>query len=144
MARSGHTVENPVTGHKVKFLKTAVETGGERLQIEYLVPDREEPLQYIPLHFHYTVEKRFETVSGCLGVFIGDKNEERLLALCEAVIVPPGTCFAVVENDRRKPYEVGPLRSISTGKRRSMAAADRGRALRPVASRPTEWNKQGS
>ena len=91
MARSGHSVENPVTGHKVMFLKTAAETSGELLQIEYIVPNREEPLQYIPLHFHHVVEERFEVVSGCLGILVDKKENRRFLKPGEAVVIPPDT-----------------------------------------------------
>jgi hypothetical protein len=64
MVRSAHSIENPVTGHRAKFLKTASETNGELLQIEYIVPNREEPLQYIPLHIQAQTDERFETISG--------------------------------------------------------------------------------
>ena len=83
------SLENPVTGHQVIILQTGDETGGELLQIEYVVPSREEPLQYIPLHFHHVAEERFETVSGRLGVIAGDKRQKRFLKAGESVVIPP-------------------------------------------------------
>ena len=74
MSNLTHTLENPVSGHRVTFLQTGSETNGELLQIEYVVPGREEPLQYIPLHYHGIVEERFEVRSGRLGVIIGNKE----------------------------------------------------------------------
>ena len=91
MAQSGHIVENPITGHKVKFLKTASETNGDLLQIEYIVPNREEPLQYIPLHIHAQTEERFKTISGRLGVIIDNKDNRSVLKPGESVVIPPGT-----------------------------------------------------
>lgn len=91
MVRSGHSLENPITGHKVKFLKTAGETNGELLQIEYIVPNQEEPLKYIPLHIHAQTEERFETISGRLGVIIDKKDNRSVLMPGESVVIPPGT-----------------------------------------------------
>jgi mannose-6-phosphate isomerase-like protein (cupin superfamily) len=88
------SLENPVTGHQVIFLQTGAETNGQLLQIEYIVPSREEPLQYIPLHFHHVAEERFETLSGRLGVIVGDKNKQRILEAGESVVIPPGTVHA--------------------------------------------------
>ena len=72
-----NTLENPVSGHRVTFLQTGAETNGALLQIEYVVPGKEEPLQYIPLHFHAIVEERFEVRSGRLGVMIDNKERQR-------------------------------------------------------------------
>jgi len=88
------TVTNPVTGHQVTFLQTADETGGELLQIEYIVPSREEPFQTIPLHLHSIVEERFEVLSGLLGLALGDKNDHRYLAPGEFVVIEPGSPHA--------------------------------------------------
>ena len=91
MSNLTHTLENPVSGHQVTFLQTGSETNGELLQIEYVVPGREEPLQYIPLHFHHVAEERFETLSGRLGVIAGDKTRQRFLEAGESVVIPPDT-----------------------------------------------------
>jgi quercetin dioxygenase-like cupin family protein len=88
------SLENPVTGHQVIFLQTGAETDGELLQIEYVVPSREEPLQYIPLHFHHVAEERFETLSGQLGVIAGDKSQKQFLEAGESVVIPPDTVHA--------------------------------------------------
>jgi len=88
------SLENPVTGHQVIFLQTGVETSGELLQIEYVVPSREEPLQYIPLHFHHVAEECFETLSGRLGVITGDKTRKRILEAGESIVIPPDTVHA--------------------------------------------------
>ncbi len=58
MTHSRQTIKNPVSGHRIKFLQTGAETEGELLQIEYGVPGKEEPLRYIPLHFHAQAEER--------------------------------------------------------------------------------------
>jgi len=94
MRETRHTIENPVTGHRVTLLQTADETSSELLQIEYVVPGREEPLQYIPLHLHAIAEERFEVKSGCLGFMIDDKDNRRTLAPGQDVVISPGTVHA--------------------------------------------------
>lgn len=88
---NGRTVENPVTGHRVTFVSTAEQTGGELLRIEYMVPRPEEPLQYIPLHLHDVAEERFEVVAGTLGIMIDNKDNRRLLGPGEEVLIAPKT-----------------------------------------------------
>ena len=34
MAYTGQTIENPVSGERITFLKTSRDTGGEKLEIE--------------------------------------------------------------------------------------------------------------
>ena len=91
---SQHTIENPVNGHSVTFLLTGEQSGGELLQIEYLVPGREEPLQYIPLHYHAIAEERFEVRSGRLGLMIDNKDNRRTLTAGQDVVIRPGTVHA--------------------------------------------------
>jgi len=88
------TVNNPVTGHQVTFLQTANETGGDLLQIEYMVPSHEEPFQYIPMHLHSIVQERFEVLSGSLGVALDSKSNRRVLSQGEEVVIEPGTSHA--------------------------------------------------
>jgi hypothetical protein len=79
MAETNNFFTNPITGHEVTFLQTAEETGGELLQLEYVVKRPERPLAAIPLHFHHISEERFEVKAGSLGVIVGRNTEERLL-----------------------------------------------------------------
>jgi len=88
------TVNNPVTGHQVTFSQTAAETGGDLLQIEYMVPSREEPFQYIPMHLHSIVQERFEVLSGFLGVALESKDNHRVLSQEEEVVIEPGLAHA--------------------------------------------------
>ena len=77
MAKTGHTIDNPVTGDRVIFLQTAADTDGKLLRIEYVVTRREsEP--HIPLHIHLVSEERFEVQKGKLGVIIGKDKSKRL------------------------------------------------------------------
>ncbi len=62
MANAGDTIENPLTGERITFLKTTRETNGELLRFEYLLP----PGFSIPEHVHPRQEERHEIVSGTL------------------------------------------------------------------------------
>lgn len=81
------TIRNPIIGHSVTFLQTAVQTNGELLQIEYGV-ERPENKPAIPLHFHQQSSERFEVIQGQLGVVLG--GERRLLGVGDNLFIPPG------------------------------------------------------
>lgn len=90
MSRTGHTIENPVTGDRVCFLQTAAESNGELLRIEYIVTRRENA-PHVPLHFHLLSEERFEVVQGKLGVILGTERTKQFLQVGESVVIPAGT-----------------------------------------------------
>ena len=61
MIRKGDTMENPITGERVTFLKTSAETGGELLLIETTVaPDGFVAAE----HIHPHQSERFEVLEG--------------------------------------------------------------------------------
>lgn len=94
MSKTRHIVTNPYTDHSVTFLQTGAETNGQLLQIEYMVSRPEQPLQVIPLHVHSQVTERFTVVSGKLGVILGNKKVQQIVAPGEVVDVPPGVPHA--------------------------------------------------
>jgi quercetin dioxygenase-like cupin family protein len=61
MAYAGQTIENPVSGERITFRKTATDTAGELLEFDIaLTPDGAVP----GMHVHPTQEERFEITSG--------------------------------------------------------------------------------
>lgn len=80
------TVKNPAIGHEITFLKTAAQTNGQLLQIEYRV-NQPETKPTIPLHIHLECSERFEVVSGQLGVIYDEKR--LLLRVGEEIFIPP-------------------------------------------------------
>ena len=60
MVPAGDFFENPVSGQRLIFRKTAADTGGELLAVEsvYTKPSPSRP----PVHLHQ--EERFEVLSG--------------------------------------------------------------------------------
>ena len=67
MARAGDVLENPATGDRLVFLRTASETGGEVLEYE---------LEFVPRgfavrnHLHPLQEERHEVLEGTLGIVV--------------------------------------------------------------------------
>jgi mannose-6-phosphate isomerase-like protein (cupin superfamily) len=86
MARAGQTVENPATGERVTFVKTAADTRGELLVLDLEWP---RPGERAPEHVHPEAEERYEVVEGTAAFRIG--GEERTAGIGEVVTVPPGT-----------------------------------------------------
>jgi quercetin dioxygenase-like cupin family protein len=86
LVEAGDALENPVSGQRLIFRKTAQDTGGELLEVEsvYAKPTSSRP----PAHHHPRQEERFEVLSGRLNVLVD--GQERTLEEGEVLIVAPG------------------------------------------------------
>ena len=71
MAHAGQVLENPISGEKITFRQTAVDTDGELLAFELVLA----PAGAVPgAHVHPEQEERFEVVSGTLAFRLGLKR----------------------------------------------------------------------
>lgn len=85
MAFSGQVLDNPISGERITFRKTAVDTGGELLAIDLeLSPDGHVPRA----HVHPSQEERFEVVEGTMRFQNGLKTKTARAG--DTVVVPPG------------------------------------------------------
>jgi quercetin dioxygenase-like cupin family protein len=86
MIHTGDTIENPVTGERVTFLKSAKDTGGEVVVIDTTVA----PGGFVAAeHIHPYQSERFEILSGEVEF---KRGKEIVVAKPgEVVIVEPGT-----------------------------------------------------
>lgn len=85
MARTGDTIEHPVTGERIEFLTTAGDTGGESLRMQLLV----EPRGFAAAeHVHPRQEERFEILSGTIRYRVD--GVEREAGAGEELVVPKG------------------------------------------------------
>jgi quercetin dioxygenase-like cupin family protein len=85
MAQAGVEIVNPRTGQRVRFVRTARDTGGERLELECVsAPSHERE----PEHVHPGQENIFEIHSGALRFRIS--GAERVVRAGERVVIPPG------------------------------------------------------
>jgi quercetin dioxygenase-like cupin family protein len=89
MARAGDELVNPVTGLRTVFRKTARETSGELLEVDWIG----EPGWSTGLdHIHPRQEERFEVLSGKLGLRV--EGIERVLSTGETTVAPAGSAHA--------------------------------------------------
>ena len=85
MIQAGQTIENPVTGERVVFTETALQTGGKSTRFEAFVS----PGGHLPTsHVHPKQTERFEIVSGTLTMKLAGRTFEA--GPGETVVVEPG------------------------------------------------------
>jgi quercetin dioxygenase-like cupin family protein len=83
MAKAGDELLNSVTGLRTVFRKTAEETSGELLQVDWI---GEPGWTTGPDHVHPRQEERFEVLSGRLGLRVG--GVERVHSAGDVVVAP--------------------------------------------------------
>jgi mannose-6-phosphate isomerase-like protein (cupin superfamily) len=85
MAYAGQIIENPVSGERITFLRTAADTHGEQLAIELeLAPDGKVP----GMHVHPRQQERFEVLEGRMTFRMGAKKITA--GPGDVVVVPAG------------------------------------------------------
>jgi mannose-6-phosphate isomerase-like protein (cupin superfamily) len=86
MAYAGQILENPVSGERFVFRKTAADTDGELLEFDlHLAPDGEVPGK----HVHRRQEETFEVLSGTMRFKRGLKTI--VAEAGDIVVIPAGT-----------------------------------------------------
>jgi len=85
MIRTGQTVENPLTGERLTFLKTSRDTNGEYVVVETLL---QPGARVAAAHVHPHQTERFEVIAGTVGMKVGRKRIEA--GPGEVVTVEPG------------------------------------------------------
>jgi quercetin dioxygenase-like cupin family protein len=86
MIHVGDSIENPVTGERLVFRKTARETGGQAVVIETFV----QPNGFVAAaHVHPYQEERFEVLRGSVGFKVGRKK--LVAGPGQRITVPAGT-----------------------------------------------------
>lgn len=85
MATAGDTIEHPVTGERIVWLKTASDTDGELLQADFFM----RPGGFVAAeHVHRHQEERFAVRAGTVRFLAAGR--EREVSAGETVVVPPG------------------------------------------------------
>jgi quercetin dioxygenase-like cupin family protein len=86
MIRTGQTIENPVTGERLRFLKTSRDTNGESVVVEVTV----QPHGFVAAaHVHPFQSEHFQILDGSVGFRLGREKVE--LSAGESVLVDAGT-----------------------------------------------------
>jgi quercetin dioxygenase-like cupin family protein len=106
VAAGGDVLENPVTGERAVFRRTAAETGGEALEYDLFF----RPQGFVVKeHLHPSQDERHEVVDGRLGLVL--EGEERVLEPGDVVVVKAGTphrLFPVDEGQVQVRFELRP------------------------------------
>ena len=89
MARAGDKLVNSVTELRTIFRKTAQQTSGELLQVDWI---GEPSWTTGPDHVHPRQEERFEVLCGRLGLRVG--GVERVHSVGEVIVAPAGSAHA--------------------------------------------------
>ena len=85
MAYAGQTIQNPVSGERIHFLRTSADTAGELLEFELeLTPDGHVP----GAHVHPEQEERFHVLEGTMKFRLGMRTI--VAGPGESVVVPAG------------------------------------------------------
>ena len=96
MFRAGDVIENPVTGERITFIRTAAESDGELVIVEAAV----QPGGAVATkHIHPAQEERFEVLAGSVGFEVGR----------ETLTAEPGACLAVPPGTPHKFWNDGPV-----------------------------------
>jgi mannose-6-phosphate isomerase-like protein (cupin superfamily) len=137
MAQTGQTIENPASGERITFRKTAAETGGELVAIDLELPSgRRVPG---PPHVHPRQEERFVVVAGTMRFRMG---RERIVAgPGEVVVVPAGVAhdFANAgDTDAHVRVEVRPALEMERLFETAVALAEQGRTTRSGVPKPLD------
>lgn len=89
MAEVGDVIENPVTGERIIFRRTRVESGGAELEVELeLRADAFLPVE----HIHRTQEERFTVLEGRLLFRSG--GDDQLIGAGQSIVVAAGVPHA--------------------------------------------------
>ena len=85
MAHAGQIIDNPVTGERIEFLRTAADTDGELLEFELeLAADGRVP----GAHVHPEQEERFHVLDGTMRFRLGLRTI--VAEAGDTVVVPAG------------------------------------------------------
>jgi quercetin dioxygenase-like cupin family protein len=85
MAHAGQIIQNPVSGERIEFLRTAADTDGELLEFELdLAPDGRVP----GAHVHPEQEERFHVLEGTMKFRLGMRTI--VAEAGDSVVVPAG------------------------------------------------------
>lgn len=136
MAYAGQILENPVSGERIVFRKTAADTGGELLAFElFLAPDGHVP----GAHVHPQQEERFEVVEGTMKFRRG--LETVFARAGDTVVVPPGVAHRFENAGEESAHvlvEVRPALRMEQLFETAAALAREGRTNRKGLPKPLE------
>jgi hypothetical protein len=113
-------LHDPLTGQRLRFLKTGKQTGGQLLEVEVLLDPRGRVLR----HIHLRQDERVKVLEGSLSIHLG--GEQRRLTKGESVKVPAARCTVCptpMRGARAFLLQVRPARRMEAAMRSIFAVA---------------------
>jgi len=136
MAYAGQRIENPVSGERITFRKTAADTDGELLAFELEVT----PDGHVPgAHVHPSQEERFEVIEGTMRFKMGRKKV--IAEPGDVVVVPPGVRHKFAnggDEEARVRVEVRPALRMENLLETTAELAAEGRTTRKGMPKPLD------
>jgi quercetin dioxygenase-like cupin family protein len=136
MAYAGQVIENPLSGERITFRKTAADTGGELLEIDLeLSPDGHVP----GMHVHPIQEERFEVTDGPMRFKVG--GWKVVARPGDVVVVPPGVRHKFAnggEESAAARVQVRPALRMEELFETTVALAEEGRTTRRGLPKPLD------
>ena len=136
MAYAGQVIENPVSGERFTFRKTAADTGGELLAFDL---DLSEDGHTPGLHVHPVQEERFEVIKGTMRFKLGGRKVDA--GPGDVVVVPPGVSHKFAnagDEEARARVEVRPALRMEQLFETAVALAEEGRTTRKGLPKPLD------
>jgi quercetin dioxygenase-like cupin family protein len=128
MAQRGETIDNPLTGERMTFLKTTADTNGRSFEFEFVAP----PGWSVPEHIHPHQQERTQMVSGELRGRVAGEGFGLLPG--EVRVVPSGVVHAwrnpSEEEEVRFSVEFSPALNMESGFETAWRLARDGKATR--------------
>jgi mannose-6-phosphate isomerase-like protein (cupin superfamily) len=136
MAYAGQVIENPVSGERFTFRKTAADTDGELLAFEL---DLSEDGHAPGMHVHQIQEERFEVTKGTMRFKLGGRRV--IASPGDVVVVPPGVRHKFAnagDEEARARVEVRPALRMEQLFETTVALAEEGRTTRKGLPKPLD------
>jgi quercetin dioxygenase-like cupin family protein len=134
MTQAGQSIQNPVSGERITFLRTAAHTDGELLEFELeLAADGRVP----GAHVHPVQEERFHVLEGTMKFRLGLRTI--LASAGESVVVPAGRMHRFSNHGRqsaRARVEVVPALNMEELLRATTQLAHEGNVTRSGMPKP--------
>lgn len=134
MTHIGQSIQNPVSGERITFLRTAEDTDGELLEFELeLAADGRVP----GAHVHPRQEERFEVLEGTMKFRVGLRTI--VASAGDSVVVPAGRMHKFSnhgEQSARARVEVVPALNMEELLRTTTQLAEEGKVTRSGMPKP--------
>jgi quercetin dioxygenase-like cupin family protein len=136
MAYAGKVLENPVSGERITFRKTASDTDGELLEFDLeLTPEGQVPGK----HVHPSQEERFEVLAGTMKFKMGRRTV--IAEAGEVVTVPAGVAHKFANGGDEKAHvrvQVRPALEMERLFETTVALAEEGRTTGKGMPKPLD------